>query len=313
MRYTADAQQQAFSFLVGQTSHIEQTVWATRYPDITYPEFVPVDTSAPEWVKTITFFSTDMTGAAKWINGAGQDIPLVGTTREKFESQVYMAGIGYDYTLDELEQARLAGINLTADKALAARRSYEELVENVAYTGDASKNMKGLFNNTAVTASDVANGAATTPGWSTKTPIEILKDVNNGITGIHTTTKTVAIADTVLIPEDKYNYIASTPMAADSERTILNWLLQNNVYTVRTGQPLMVRGNRFLTGAGAGGTDRMVIYRRSPEVVKMHVPMRLRFLPVQGPQIFRYVVPGMFRLGGVDVRLPKEVRYYDAI
>lgn len=313
MRYTADAQQQAFSFLVGQTSYIEQQVWRTRYPDITYPEFVPVDTSAPEWIKTITFFSTDGTGAARWINGAGQDIPLVGTTREKFESTVHMAGIGYDYTLDELEQARLAGINLTADKALFARRAYEELCENVAYIGDTGKNMKGLFNQSTVTATNAPNGASLSPLWTSKTPVEILKDVNNTLTNVFTDTKTTSLADTICIPDEQYNYVATTQFSAASDRTILNWILQNNVYTVRTGQQLTVRGNRFLKGIAAGGTDRLVAYRRSPEVVKMHIPMRLRFLPVQGPQIFRYVVPGMFRLGGVDVRLTKEVRYLDGI
>ena len=80
-----------------------------------------------------------------------------------------------------------------------------------------------------------------------------------------------------------------------------------------TGQKLTIRANRFLTTAGSGATARMIAYRRSPEVVKMHIPMRLRFLAPQGPEVFRYVVPGMFRLGGTDVRLPKEIRYYDGI
>ena len=59
LKYTADAPQQALSFLISQASHIEQQVWETRYPDITYQDFVPIDNSAPEWVKTVTYFSTD--------------------------------------------------------------------------------------------------------------------------------------------------------------------------------------------------------------------------------------------------------------
>lgn len=313
LQYTADAQQQAFNFLVKQATYIEPAVWQVKYPDITYPEFVPVDTSAPEWVKTITFRSVDMTGAARWINGSGSDIPLVGLTREQFESAVHMAGIGYDYTLEELEQARLSNINLTADKGMAARRAYEELCENVAYTGDTAKNFKGLFNQSAVTASNVPNGVSGTATWATKTADEILKDVNDGLVGIFTGTKTTAMADTILIPVEQYSLIGTKRIDAVNQTTVLQWIKQNNIYTMQTGRELTVRANRFLDQAGASSADRMVIYRRSPEVVKMHIPMRLRFLPVQGPLVFRYVVPGMFRLGGVDVRLPGEIRYYDGI
>jgi hypothetical protein len=57
----------------------------------------------------------------------------------------------------------------------------------------------------------------------------------------------------------------------------------------------------------------MVAYRRDPSVVKMYMPMPFRFLPVwqTGPIIFE--VPGIFRLGGVDVRRPKAMRYVDGI
>lgn len=312
LRYTSDAPQQALGFLLSQTSAIESAVWSARYPDITYPEFVPVDSSAPAWIKSVTYFSRDGAGAAKWMNGSANDFPLVGMTREKHETTVEMAGIGYDYTLEELEQARLLGMNVPADKAMIARRAYEELVEDVAYVGDTGKGFEGLLNSSAVTAADVADGAATTPEWSTKTPDEILLDVNGALTGIWTTTKTVAMADTLLLPLTQYSDIATRRLSDTSDKTILEWVEKNNIYTKVTGRPLTIRANRFLAGAGAGSTDRMVVYRKSPEVLKMHLPMRLQFMAPQLAGI-RYMVPGIFRLGGVDIRLPKEVRYYDAI
>lgn len=311
LKYTADAPQQALSFLISQASHIEQQVWETRYPDITYQDFVPIDNSAPEWVKTVTYFSTDGGGKAKWMNGNATDFPTVGLTREKFETNVEMAGIGYDYTIEELEQARLMGINLQADKAKVARRAYEELCENVAYVGDTTKGFQGLFNNSSVTAATVASGVGGVT-WALKTPDEILKDVNDALTGMWATTKTVAIADTLLVPLEQYSLIATKRIDAVNQTTVLEWIERNNIYTKITGKPLTVRANRFLDQAGAASADRMVVYRKSPEVVKMHVPMRLRFLAPQ-QELIRFVVPGLFRLGGVDVRLPKEIRYYDGI
>ena len=313
LRYTADAPQQAFSFLLSQMTYIEQQVWEMKYPEITYPTFVPVDPSAPEWIRTVTFMAKDGTGKAKFINGSAQDIPIVGVAREKFESNVEMAGIGYDYTIEELEQARMMGINLTGDKASYARRAYEELCEDIAYVGDATKGWTGLLNNASVTATNVVNGASASPLWSSKTSDEILTDVNTALTGIWTTTGTTSIADTLLLPLAAYSLAVTKRVSSTSDRTVLSWIEENNIYTKITGQKLTIRANRFLATAGAGGTARFIAYRRSPEVVKMHIPMRLRFLAPQGPQIFRYVVPGMFRLGGVEVRLPKEIRYYDGI
>lgn len=46
MRFNLPDAQQALGFVVSQTSYIEQQVVAIQYPDIQYPELIPVDTSA---------------------------------------------------------------------------------------------------------------------------------------------------------------------------------------------------------------------------------------------------------------------------
>ncbi|MNY73088.1 hypothetical protein D3C86_2117840 [compost metagenome] len=56
----------------------------------------------------------------------------------------------------------------------------------------------------------------------------------------------------------------------------------------------------------------MVAYRRSPDVVKMHVPMPLRWLQAE-QRLLKFEVPGIFRLGGVEVRRPGAMRYLDGI
>ena len=57
----------------------------------------------------------------------------------------------------------------------------------------------------------------------------------------------------------------------------------------------------------------MVAYRRDPQVLKMWIPMRHRFLDVwqRGPMVFD--VPGIFRIGGLEIRLPAAMRYLDGI
>lgn len=307
-----DAPQQALSYLISQVTHIEREVYEVKYPDITYARDIPVDTSAPEWIKSITFFSEDRVGAAKWINGNAYDIPFADVNGEKFESIVEMAGIGYRYSLEEINQARMIpGASLDTRRAMAARRAYEVMVNDVAYTGNTSKGWKGLINNASVTAVTVAAGAATTTPWSTKTADEILTDVNAGITGMWTASKTVELAGTVKLPADQYALLF-TKRLGDTTMNLYEYISKNNIYTAQTGQPLDIGVLRQLDGAGTSSSDRMVVYRKSPDVVKMHIPMPLRFLPPQAKGL-GFEVPGMFRIGGVDIRLPGAVRYLDGI
>lgn len=307
MAFFNDAQA-ALGFALSQTSYIERAVNQTVYPDVQYASLIPIDTSANPWAKSVTYFSGDKFGRADWINGNSDDIPMAGTNMTKFETQVYTAGIGYGWGLEELEQARMLGHNLPAEDAMAARRAYEEMVDRVAFFGDASKSLQGLVNSSAVTATSAATG-----GWETATPAQILADINGALIGQFSGTLFTSFADTLLLPYEKYLLLATRMVSDNSDMSILNWLITNNAYTAQTGGRLIIRGIRGLGSSGAGNTARMVAYRRDPNVVKMHIPMPHRFLPAYAAGPIRVEVPGIFRLGGVDVRRPKEVAYVDGI
>lgn len=315
MPLTHDAQQVALSFLVRQASLIEPTVYAMRYQEIQYPQLVPVDTSAPDWIQSVTYFSMDGVGQAQWFHGNANDVPKVELTREKFETGVSMAAIGYGYTLEELGTAQLFNMNLSADKATLARRIAEEKIDAVAFVGDTTKGFSGLVNAstpTATTAPADGTGSATT--FVSKTPDQVLRDINGQITGTFTGTLGAEMVDTILLPYSVLLDLSTRRIDAVNQTTILEWIERNNIYTRLTGQPLLIRGLfGYLDTAGSGGTKRMVAYRRSPEVLKMHVPMPFRFLPAFQTGPIKFDVPGIFRIGGVDIRRPKAVRYLDGI
>lgn len=313
MRMTIDdSPQAALGFLLSQITHIESEVYEIKYPEITYTDAVPIDTSANEWAKSITFFTTDKAGAATWINANGTDIPFAEVTRDKHEAPVEMAGIGYRYNLEEINQARMLGINLSADKASAARFAYETLMDDVAYVGDAKKGFEGLYNGAGVTAVSAPNGAASSPLWANKTADEILTDINGAITGVWTGTTGVEMADTIHLPLAQFAALTTKRIGPDTSMTVMEFIRKNNVFTAMTGRELTFRANYRLSTLGAGGTARMVAYRKDPRAVKMHIPMALKFLAPQ-QKIFDFVVPGMFRTGGVEWRLPKSGRYIDGI
>ena len=305
--------QATLGFLVSQTSAIEQEVYAIRYADIQYPNLVPVDTSAYPWAKTVTYFTVDQAGQADWMNGNASDMPFAEIAHTKYETTVEAAKIGYRFTLEEVNQAMMIpGMNLTSDKAAAAKRAADELVEKVVISGDVRKGFLGLVNQTSVPQAAVPNGTASSPLWANKTPGEILADVNNSIVGAWSATQQIELHDTVLLPVNQYGLIAATPRSSNGDTTILKYLQDNNLYTSTTGKPLTIRTLRQLSGAGAGGTNRMITYRRDPQVLKFHMPMPHQFFPPQ-QRMLEFIIPGMMRLGGLDVRLPKGISYNDGI
>lgn len=306
MQYDAQA---ALGFLINQTSYIEQQVNEIVYPDIQYPELIPVDTSAGEFAKSVTYYSSDKYGEANWINGNSDDLPLAGTEKTKFQTPVYTAAIGYSFGWEEVNQAMLLGRNLQADDAAAARRAYEEMVDRVAVLGDSRKGFQGLINNSSVNAASATNGDW---GGTGTTSDQVLEDVNNALLAVGSSTLYTSIADTLLLSFGKMNFLATTRLG-DTERTLLSFLRENNTYTAMTGRPLTIRGVRGLETAGVGGTERMIAYRRDPSVLKLHIPMPHRFLPVHQAGPLRWEVPGVFRLGGLDIRRPLEVKYRDGV
>jgi len=173
--------------------------------------------------------------------------------------------------------------------------------------GNAEKKYHGLINHPLV-----ATAPADTGDWANAEVDQILADFNAGLAGITGDTNYMAMANTVLLPHATLELLA-TRRLGDNETTVLMFLEKHNIYTARTGQKLDIKTVRGLDKAGAGETARMVAYRKVPEVLKMHMPMPYRFLPMREKGVLNYVVPGVFRTGGLDIRLPKEVRYIDGI
>lgn len=310
----------AFNFVVAQAATINATVYEQQFPELPWNELVFVDTTAPEWTPGIVTFTSSTVGAARWYAGGAKDIAKADVTMDKVQQSVHMAAIGYGYDLEEVGQAQLLGMNLGNAKAVGARRAYNEFMWNVTQTGDATKGLKGLVNQSGVTSATAPNdgtGAVTTwfdaGGVRTKTPAQILRDFNNVVIGIFTGSNTVEMADTVLLPFSVLAWLGATPMSDTNSETILSFIQRNNFYTQQTGRPLMIRGVLGLDTAGSGSTRRMVAYANREDVVKLHLPMPHRFLAVYQDGPTNYEVPGIFRTGGVDVQRPGAFRYLDGI
>lgn len=312
---------QALTFVQGQAFKINQTVYETKYPDYDFSRLIYVDTSGPEWAPGILTYTSDMTGQARWQSGYAKDVPLADVTQDMQQRSFSLAAIGYQFNIEEINTAIQVGGSLTDRRARAARKAYMKFMHDLTLKGDATKGLGGLINYAGVNVSTAPNdgtGSVTTwvdaSGVGTKTPAQIVRDINLMLGGIYTGTYETELADTLLLPFEAYNYIASTPYSATTTETILSFVQRTNLYTQQTGQPLTIRTVRELsTGNAAGTGGRAVAYRNAGDYVKLLLPMPHRFLSVHQAGWGQWEVPGIFRTGGVELLSTAAVRYLDGV
>lgn len=306
--------QQALGFIQPQLLRINTAIEEEVFPDFDYARLMAVNTDGDMWDLGSLFYSGTIGGAAEWMSHKGFDMPYADVATSQHMQANHFAGIGYEWTLGELNRAAKANRNLGNEKARAARVVAESFCYKIAIRGSAEKNTRGLINDANVSAANVPVGSGTgaTTAWSTKTPAEILRDINTTLNAPYNATLETQRANTLLLPTTRLQDLAIT-IIPGTNATILQFIRANNSYTLETGQALNIIGTRELEAAGAGGSARMVAYDNRREVVQFHLPGPHEFLPPFHKSEMTWSVGGIMNIGGVEIRRPKAVAYRDGI
>lgn len=309
--FVKDAQA-AMNFNRSTGAYVESRVFEKKYSAIKYPRLVPLNFSADRFAESIVYYSTEGKGQAGFIGSTAQDVPNVDVDATQHKQAVQMGAIGYRYSLEEQGMSPNAAVNFLVQKASTARLAYEKKMDKVAFQGDAGVGFSGLINNAAITPANVAqNAGASSRLWSAKTVDEVLTDLNDGLTASYTTTLEMQTSNTILMPPSALSEISSLRLGSASDRSVLEYFRQNNIYTQQTGQPITIETLTSLETAGAGGTRRMVSYLRDPEVLELHIPMPLEFMPPHNVSSLIIEVAGVFRTAGLEIRYPGAIQYRD--
>lgn len=314
--------QASLSFVQGNLANIETTVYARKYQNADYARHVSVVTEGQAWAATTTFYATDTVGEAKFVTGASTDIPYVSMTRDQQNAPNYMLGSGFEWNVEEANQALITGQSLSSELPLASRQVIERSLYQIAITGKVNaansvseKGLTGLINDTGVASYVVAaTGTAGSTFWKNKTPDQILFDVNTLLAGIPTATAQVEYADTLRLPPSAFRYLSSVRLGnGDGSLTILAFLRANNIYTAEYGGQLDILPLPELETAGANGQGRMIAYRNAPEVIRFWLPMPFMLLPVRSRSILSFEGAGIARTGGTQIKLTGAIRYADGV
>jgi hypothetical protein len=286
-------------FLERQLEYIRPQVFETVYADIKYPTILPVTSEAGNAAQTFTYRIMDSTGDFKLIADAADDLPRADISQTEKSIVIRSFGGSFGYTVQELRAAQMANIALEQRRAAAVRRAYEEKVEEVAMFGESAANLAGFFNNSTVDVLQ-ADKWFTDSGTTSQEMLELL---NYGVTAIVNSTNMKEQPDTILISYEDFRIISTQRNSDSSDVTVLEYFLRTNPF-IRNIEPIL----QLDKDKSSLQTNRMVVYKRDPEKVQLHIPQPLELFPPQQRGL-EFIVPAHARVGGVALYFPKSVIY----
>ena len=306
------------AFLV---SELEKRDPLIRKPltSFTYPRDIVIQTGGG-WVDYVSAMSVayGITGGA--VNspvtaGGANGIPVVQASVDKGVYKAHVFAAALRVMFQDMQRANYIGRSLDNLLQDGVRMAYDKHMDANGYVGIGDYGTTGLVNNPDATETTAVNGAKGTATWATKTPQEILKDVNDAITSVWAANEydETAVPNHILIPYEQYNYILTTMVTDLATETIYDFLLKNNA-SAKNGGSLFIGATRWCKGAGTGDKDRMVVYVNHERFVKMDelVPMS-RIMSAPNVANVCYDTAYMANLSEVQIFYPTSILYVDGI
>jgi hypothetical protein len=222
------------------------------------------------------------------------------------------------YSIPELESAIKIGRPVDTQKVEGLNLKHQMDIDQVVYVGDPAVDFRGLFNSTQITASTAAaTGSGSSTHWSTKTPANILADVNTLLQNTWASAGYAVIPDKILLPPAQYGLLLSQVVSDAGNISTLKFLEENNL-TNQRGGTLEILPVKWAIGMGAGGTpqvlgtvDRAIAYSMDP--LRVRYPMTpLQKTPIQYVGIY-HTATYYCRLGQVEWVYPETASYLDGI
>lgn len=307
------------AFLV---SELEKRDTLIRKPltSVTYPRDIVVQTGGG-WVDyvsalTVGYGLTGGAGASPVTAGAANGIPVVQANVDKGVFKAHVFAVALRVMFQDMQRANYIGRSLDNLLNDGVRLSYDKHMDQNTYTGITEYGTTGLVNNPDATETTAAaTGTSSGTAWSTKTPDQILQDVNDALLTVWAANgyDLSAIPNHILLPYEQYNYIMTTMVTDLATETIYDFLMKNNV-AAKNGGDLFIGATQWCKGAGADNSDRMVVYVNHERFVKEDELVPLNRIMSQ-PNVANvcYDTAYMANISEVQIFYPTSILYVDKI
>ena len=307
------------AFLV---SELEKRDPMIRKPlvNFTYPRDIVIE-SGGGWVDYVSAMAVSygMTGGAvdsPVTAGGANGIPTVQASVDKglYKAHVFAAALRVMF--QDMQRSNYIGRSLDNLLQDGVRMAYDKHMDANTYVGLTSYGTTGLVNNPdAVETTVAATGTSSGTKWNTKTPQQILNDINTALTTAWAANEfdESAIPNHILLPYEQYNYIMTTMVTELATETIYDFIMKNNVAS-KNGGDLFIGATNYCKGAGTSGADRMVVYNNDRRFAKMDELVPLSRIMSQ-PNVANvcYDTAYMANISEVQIFYPTSITYWDGI
>lgn len=322
MRMTMDADGIASggAFL---TSELEKRDALIRTPltSFTYTRDLPIRVGGG-WVDYVSAMSvgygvTGGSGEGVVDAGGANGIPMVQADFDKGLYKAHAVAMGTRVMWVDMQKGNVTGRNIETLLRDGVRMTYDKHMDENAYVGFERYGTTGLVNNPDVTVTDAASNGETSPStkFKDKTPDQILDDINTGILDAWAQAEydLDAVPNHIIMPYEQYNYLATTRVSDLAEKTILTFLMENNVAS-QNGSDLFIGATNWCKGAGGSSDDRMVIYCNKERYIAMDelAPLN-RAMTSPNTQHFCYDTAFAGNVSEVEIFYTQPIVYVDGI
>lgn len=317
------------AFLVGELERLDQTLHeplaaVTWGRDIDLREDVTIADEVSSFTLS-TYASGGSLGTGHgigtgkaWIGKTTDQITGVGLDVAKIPHQLRPWGMELKYTILELESAAKVGRPVDQQKFEGMQLKHQMDIDEQVYVGDTTMGDTGLLNDPGVTPANVAAGVNGGTQWSTKSPDEILADINTALSAVWQASAWAVMPTRILLPPNQFGYISTAKNSQAGNISILKYILENNLLATTGQGKLQIYPVKWGIGAGVGGTlgqlnttDRMVVYTKEKNRVRYPMTM-LQRTPVQYDSVY-HKTTYFCRLGVIEVVYPETIGYFDGI
>lgn len=253
-----------------QLEHIYSEVLRESYPAQNAFALFPMDTSVPPGAKTHTVRRIYQDGEAGFYEG-GEEVPRVGISQQEETFAVKHIVTSFNYSLFEQLSTAFANIALVAELLRTARDIIMEFANRVFWYGDTSVKLYGILNYPWLPVKVVS-----TPFDGSADADDVLGEINAVANFPKEESKATMSPNTFVTSPRARNYLMTTPRGATTDTTIGEFWLRTNGLGITK-----IEEAWELQGAGPGGTDGMLFYRRDRLGVCLVVPQGFTTLPVQ--------------------------------
>lgn len=285
---------------------IETKAYEADYPAITLDKILPIQNLEDPTATSFGYAYVTKAGKAQLSRPDGK-IAWIDTFVGMKQAPLHDGDTGYKFTTKELARASMTGAKLQTYKPKACITASLQLAQDIAYNGDETRDIDGFFTNpdiASVSPTVGANGDT----WALKTPEEIVSDVNHLFGTAFATTKQVEFKPQdptirLMLPTLEWSRIANTKMSANSDKTILSFLVENCEYLTSKDQVIP---------SPDIASDKMRAYHFDED--KVHFVWG-HMIDFKSPQHIdnNIQVPAEFSIGGTVIVKPLSVWDMDGI